>query len=170
MAVNVSLVAVLLLAPASIGYALSIPDDRYTEFAVLTRDASGDLVSDGYPRNLTRGESVPLVISISNHERTGSAYTVVVRSARMRVDDGTVAAVMESRTLSSKRVTVPPGESMTVPYRLTPTVTGEHVRVSFHLYRGDPPPDPTEANAYRSLHLWMHVSSDSGSDGAEGSG
>ncbi|MFC6825111.1 DUF1616 domain-containing protein [Halopelagius fulvigenes] len=157
--VNVVLVLSLLLAPASIAYALSLPDDRYTEFSVLTRDDSGNLVSNEYPRNVERGESVPLVLSIANHEQTGSTYTVVVRLQQVRMGDGgTVAGIETSKTLSRDRVTVAPGGTRTIPYEFVPTMTGKNLRASFLLYRGEPPANPNAESAYRSLHLWMNVS------------
>jgi len=39
-------------------------------------------------------------------------------------------------------------------------MTGENLRVQYLLYRGDPPAEPTQENAYRSLHLWVDVFED----------
>lgn len=168
---NVTLAVLILLVPVTMGYAISIPDDSYTEFSVLTRDESGDLVSDDYPRNATRGEPVPLVLSIANHERSESTYTVVVRLQRVRTaENGSVGEVVESATLTRERVSVGRGESVTVPYELTPTIAGEHVRAQFLLYRGDPPADPRPGNAYRSLHLWLSVSPGDGSEPSNDAG
>lgn len=170
--VNVLLAVALLLTTVSVAYAMSLPDNRgqYTEFGVLTRDDSGKLVADDYPRDIERGSSVPLVFSIENHERVGSKYTVVVQLQRVSFDDGRVEAVRESRTLSRNQIKVAPGTTRHVPYEFSPTMVGEDLRVSFLLYRGSPPSDPDAGNAYRELHLWVDVSTDAGVETAEDAG
>jgi uncharacterized membrane protein len=44
---------------------------------------------------------------------------------------------------------------------VTPTLTGQRLRLAYLLYRGSPPPDPTVENAYREVHLWINVSAPS---------
>ncbi|WP_415087806.1 DUF1616 domain-containing protein [Natronomonas sp.] len=41
-------------------------------------------------------------------------------------------------------------------------LTGTDLRLSFLLYDGDVPAQPTRENAYRNLHLWISVEDDSG--------
>lgn len=157
--VNVLIVLVVLLAPLSVAYAISQPEERYTEFSVLTRDESGTLVSSDYPEDLEVGDATPLVLSIANHERSSSTYTVVVQLQRVHLQGERRGAVETSETLTSERLAVAPGQTRHVDYELTPTFAGEDLRVFFLLYRGDPPANPTARNAYRALHLWVNVSS-----------
>lgn len=50
-------------------------------------------------------------------------------------------------------------------HNIQPTMIGEELRLRYLLYKGDPPRDPTRANAYRDLHLWIDVSESSATDG-----
>ena len=164
-AVNVLLVLTLLLSAVSVGYVLTLPDDRYTEFSVLAPNESGDLVAHDYPRELVRGEPTPLALTIANHERAGSAYTVVIQLQRVQLgDDGTVRSVNESRTLTRERVVVAPGDARRIPYELVPNMTGENLRVRFLLYRAGPDASRDAGDAYRTLHLWVDVSADAGAN------
>ncbi|WP_434529996.1 DUF1616 domain-containing protein (plasmid) [Haloarcula sp. NS06] len=42
-------------------------------------------------------------------------------------------------------------------HTVTPRLTGDRLRLTYLLYRGDPPATPTTGNAYRNLHLWVNV-------------
>lgn len=42
-------------------------------------------------------------------------------------------------------------------HEITPTMTGENLRLTYLLYKGDPPEEPTKENSYRDLHLWITV-------------
>jgi len=57
-ALNVLLVASLLLAIASVGYAVAVPKqgEAFSELYLLTEVADGELVADGYPQDFTAGE------------------------------------------------------------------------------------------------------------------
>ena len=162
-AVSVLLAVTLLLAVASVTFAVSQPAEQYSEFYLLTDDETGTLDASDYPRNLTRGESAPLVIGISNHEQTQVRYTVVVEFQRVRVTDGTNVTVIEQREGQRIDATLEPGETRHLPYELTPPIAGEELRVRFFLFKGDPPANPDAADAYRELHLWVNVSASDGS-------
>ncbi|WP_435361548.1 DUF1616 domain-containing protein [Haloarchaeobius sp. DFWS5] len=156
-AVTGLLVLSLAIGIASTGYVLSMSETQETEFSVLTRDDFGELASDGYPRTVQQGESVPLVVSITNHE-PASEYVLVVQMQQVRTnDDGTVATVVESSTLTRERITVGSEETRRIPYDLEPTMTGENVRVRFLLYRVEDG-GAAEKRPHRSLQLWMNVS------------
>ncbi|MFC4406282.1 DUF1616 domain-containing protein [Haloarchaeobius iranensis] len=158
---NVLLVASILLATASVGYAVAVPKEgeQFSEFYVLTENESGDLVADDYPTNYTVGEQRPVVVGIGNHEGEQTEYTVVTSLQRVElVDNRTNISVLEETELERYTTTVPRGENATRNVPIQPTFTGENLRVVFLLYRGSPPANPTVDNAYRELHLWVNVS------------
>lgn len=150
---NVVLAASVVLATGGFAYALAVPTDgeAYTDFSLLTEDG-GDLVAAGYPSDLTAGESTELVVGIENHEGEQVEYTVVV--VLERVDDG---AIVEREHLDRFSTTVAPGETVHERHEVTPTMTGEDLRLSYYLYRGDAPDQPSADSAYRHLYIWVDV-------------
>lgn len=137
------------VAAGGIGYAMTQrpPGETFTEFAILTENAEGELVADGYPTEFTRGESKSLVVAVGNHEHRTRSYTVVV-------------VLVGEETHRLDRFSVGPlaaGETATVKRQVTPTATGDSLKLSFLLYRGDAPADPSAESAYREVHLWVDV-------------
>lgn len=164
--VTVLLVVATLLAAGTLSYALLVPPGSagYTDLSLLTETDDGDLVAADYPSEFQRGETREVVSAIGNHEGDTETYTLVVELQRVRTDDGT-AAVVESRTVDRRRVTVQDGERVTETIAVTPEMTGEDLRLTVLLYR-DPPPDTrAPADAYRSTYIWVDV----GTDDASGS-
>lgn len=149
-------------AGVSVGYAVS-PDgqsDNYTEFYLLTEAPDGTLAADGYPTELTAGTPESLVVGVTNHERESVTYTVV--TSLDRVDgDGETAAVLERRELDRYTVTLAHEETSLTPRTVTPELAGERLRLTYRLYRGDPPVTDT-LEAYRTVHLWVDVDGDGG--------
>lgn len=155
---NVVLATSVVLAAGGFAYALAVPNDgeAYTDFAVLSEDESGDLVAANYPSELTAGESTDLVVSIENREGETVEYTVVV--ALERVDTGgEEVTVLEREHLERFSTTVQPGETVHEHHEVTPTMAGEDLRLSYYLYRGDAPTEPSAESAYRHLYLWIDV-------------
>jgi uncharacterized membrane protein len=163
-ALNVLLVLSILLATASVAYAVAVPKqgEQFTEFYVLTENDDGELVADDYPTNFTRGESRPVVLGIGNKEHEAVDYTVVVELHEVRFERGanntTRVEVLQEDELRRFQPTVDHNETWHQPYNVTPTMTGENLRLTFLLYQNDAPADPTVDNAYRELHLWVNVS------------
>ena len=157
--VNIVMVASLVLAAASVGYAVAIPqqDEALTEFYLLTRGAGDELVAADYPTEFVAGEATPLVVGIGNHEHETVDYDVVVVLQRVAVVGNNTTRMVEERELDRFGVTVAPNETWTTDYEVQPTMTGERLRLAFLLYRTGVPPEPTMANAYRSAHLWVNV-------------
>lgn len=158
-ALNVLLIVSLVLAVASVGYAIGAPGtgETFTEFYLLHENEDGELVAEGYPTNFTAGESQSLHVGIHNHERRSVEYTVVVELQQVRMADGT-AVVESERQLHRFRARVSANETWRRNHSVTPRTTGDHLRLAYLLYRSDPPDDPTVGNAYRETHLWINVS------------
>ena len=157
---NVALAVVLLFAMTSVGYALVDQQngEQYTELYLLTRSSDGELVADGYPNDLVASESQPLTVGVRNHEHERTSYTVVTELQRIDSADGSTTVVEEER-LDSYSVTLAANETARQERVLTPTLTGDRLRMVFLLYRGDSPTDPRVDNAYRWVHLNVNVTS-----------
>lgn len=164
---NVLLVLSILLAAGSVAYAVTVPQsgERFTEFYLLTESEDGDLVADDYPQNFTVGESKPIVVGVTNQEHRPTDYTVIVElqsvtevagpnnTTQLRVTDEVELRRFETGELGHN-------ETWRRNYQVTPTMTGDRLRLTYLLYRDDPPADPTAENAYRELHLFVTVSSE----------
>lgn len=150
---NAALLGAILLALGTVGYALAVPPagQQFTDFAVLT-ESDGELVAGQYPDELAPGESATLVAAVENRREDPTAYTVVVTAAP-RVD-GTLGEETELRRFEE---TVAPGERWTREHEVSPTASGERVRFSYYLYRGDAPAEPDAAGALHDLHVWTDV-------------
>jgi len=157
-ALNVLLVGSVVLAAASVGYAVGVPTqgESFTEFYLLTEDEDGELVADGYPTEFVRGEPRSLVVGIGNNEHQSVSYTVIVELQEVRTANNSTAVIDESR-LRRFRTEVAHNETWTLQHSVRPTMTGDRLRLQYLLYRGDAPAEPSAESAYRELHLWVNV-------------
>lgn len=159
-ALNVVLVVGLLVAVAGGGLALVTVDngERYTEFYLLSEDSeTGELVADEYPTQLTPGEEAELYVGITNQERERTTYTVVVLVDQMTGAPGN-KTVVERTEVDRFQRTLEHGETWEGRHTVDPSVEGERVRVTYLLYAGSPPAEPSVDNAYRNVHIWIDVS------------
>jgi uncharacterized membrane protein len=160
---NVLLVASIVLATASVGYAVAVPKEgeQFSEFYVLTENETGALVADDYPTNYTVGEPKPVTVGIGNNEREQTQYTVVMELQRVDlVDNETNVSVLEATELQRYTTTAPKNGTTMRNMSIRPPFEGENLRLVFLLYKGEAPTEPTTANAYRELHLWVNVTTD----------
>lgn len=155
---NVVLVVSILLAVGSVGYAVAVPKpgESFSELYLLTENDDGTLVADDYPTEFTAGESRSLIVGVGNHEHERVDYTVVTELQRVRLQNNTTRLVEEAE-LRRFHFGVPANETRHIHHNVTPTMTGEDLRLVYLLYRGSPPAEPTIANAYRENHLWINV-------------
>lgn len=156
---TVVLVGTLLLATGSVAYAVTTPgeSESFTEFYLLTENDDGELVASGYPTEFAQGETERLHLGLDNREGRAMNYTVVVELQRVRTANGSTM-VLEERQLDELRVQVEAGGSKTVPHEVSPSMTGQGLRLAYLLYEGSPPDDPTVENADQSLYLRIQVS------------
>lgn len=157
--VTVVLVGTLLLATGSVAYAVTAPDESesFTEFYLLTENDDGELVASGYPTEFAGGETEQLHLGLDNREGRAMNYTVVVELQRVRTANGSTM-VLEERQLDELQIRVDRGGSKTVPHQVSPSMTGQGLRLTYLLYEGSPPEDPTVENADQSLYLRIQVS------------
>lgn len=155
--VTVLLASSVLLATATVGYALVVPSDgeSYTGLYLSTENESGELVTGSFPTEFN-GSAHELVVGVENHEDTRTTYTVVVQLQRVETDDGTTR-VRQRRELQRFQTRLSPGDSWEHPHEVAPTLTGEDLRLAYLLYRGDPPRNATDREPYRRTYLWIDV-------------
>lgn len=158
-ALTVLLVLVAVVATSTLGMALVAPDDgeSYTTVALLTEDAAGNLTTAGHPATLTAGTSEPFVLAVENHEDRRVEYTVVGELQRVDRVDGTTSVVEETELVRRSR-SVADGDTWRANLSVAPSMTGDDLRLTFLVYRGDPPKDPRIENADEHVHIWVDVS------------
>lgn len=158
---NLSVVLALTLAVVVVAATIAVPTagESYTEFSLFTRTADGTLVTSDYPDTLVEGEAGSLVVGLENHERQPVTYTVVVALQRVETtDDG--LRVVEQTELDRLQASLADGETWTQPHEVTPTTSGEDLRLVYLLYHGDAPATASVDTADDELHLWVTVVSD----------
>lgn len=135
-------------------FALAVPQSggEYTEFSLLTQSEGGALVADDYPSEFAVGESRSLTFWVGNNEQAPVTYDVVVLLERV---DGS-GTVVERTELDRYRHTVE-DDAWVRQHSVTPTMTGDDLRLTYLLYRGDAPADPEQATADESLFVWISV-------------
>lgn len=158
-ALNVLLVISILLATASVAYAVAVPKqgESFTEFYILTEDNEGDLVAADYPTEFTVGESKPIIIGIGNQEHRPVEYTWVSKVQRVRIANNSTT-VLESQELDRGQVYLEHNQTRHLNYSIEPRMTGQRLRLVFLLYTESPGDNPTLDTAYRETHLWINVS------------
>ena len=157
-ALNVLLVLSILLAAASVGYAVTVPKDgeRFSEFYLLTENGDGELVADGYPTEFRQGEGRSLTVGIGNQEHERTEYTVIAELQRVeRVGNDT--QVRERSELRRFQPTLGYNETWHRQHEVQPEMTGDRLRLQYLLYRGSPPATVDQSTAYREVHLWVNV-------------
>lgn len=158
LALNLLLVASVVLATASVGYAVAVPQqgERFTEFYLLTESDDGELIADEYPTEYVAGEPQSLVVGIGNKEQQPMTYTVLVEIQRVDVVDNETI-VRESQRLRRFQPRVAANETWMRTHTVAPRLTGERLRLQYLLYRETPATPVNRSAAYRELHLWINV-------------
>lgn len=157
-ALNVLLVAAIVLAVGSVAYAIAVPPagEQFSAIYILTEDDDGDLVAADYPEELVRGESAEIVLGIDNHEHRTVDYTVVVVEQAVE-SEGNETVVTDQRELERFETRLAHNDSWHHAHEIEPTMTGEDVRIVWLLYVDEVPADPSRENTEYHVHLWLDV-------------
>lgn len=150
--INIFLGVCVVAAVGVFAFGLAAPQQgaTYAEFSLGT-ESDGTFVTSGYQTEFQSGESAQYSVLVENNENRAVTYTVVVQLER--VDDG----VVELDELDRLSVETSPGETVIRDHQVTPTLTGDDLRLTYLLYTGDPPENPGRESADESLHLWIDV-------------
>lgn len=158
-ALSIAFVVLILFVAAGAAYTVAVPseDEKYTELYLLTENSDGNLTGTDYPTNFTVGEGQSLVVGVTNHEFEPVTYTVVVelQNVSHRSAD---ASVRSERELHRFSPTLDHNEVWRKQHTIVPRQSGSNLRLQYLLYRGPPPQQPSQANAYRHVHLWINAS------------
>lgn len=161
---NVLLVIAILTATSTVVLAAAAPGqgETFTEFYVGTEnETAGTFVANDYPTDYVRGQSRSMAVGVTNNEHRPVNYTVVVElQAVDNRDDATT--VTATSTVTTYQTRLAHGEAEWEQIAVTPELRGEDHRLTFLLYEGDPPADPSVENAYRHLHVWIDVDEQTG--------
>jgi uncharacterized membrane protein len=156
---GIFLVALIVLL-ATAGFAVANPPaddyDGYSEFYLDTDEIDGD-TDVLYDDSLSAGESHSLTAYITNAEHQEMSYTTVVALQEVSYDNES-ASVHEQDVLASDSVTVEDGETHEQTLEVEPTRTGDDLRLVLFLFDEEPPENPTEDDAYRTIKLPVTVS------------
>ncbi|AUV82741.1 hypothetical protein C2R22_14720 [Salinigranum rubrum] len=154
---NVGLAVAVILGVGSVGYAIAAPVDgtTYTGARLLTEADNGELQAGGYKTQFAQGESAQYVLELENREEVTADYSVVVELQQFDEDQETVNVKSEVTRLNR---TVEAGETVRIRHSIEPNMVGSNLRLTYLVYRGSPPENPTVENAYRHLTLWVDVS------------
>jgi uncharacterized membrane protein len=178
----VVLAVAVLVSAASVGYLGATPrhGESFTEFYLVTSDGTGGYVAADYPTSFRTGESQSLVVGVRNREHRPVTYTVVLLLQRVDpmvgADNASTATtgvaagaapssgvgptgrVLERTELRRfENVQLDHGETWQRRHEVAPRTTGRNLRLTYLLYRGRPPAEPTIGNAAYETHLWIDV-------------
>jgi uncharacterized membrane protein len=156
-ALNIALIFAVLVASTGMIYVTTTPmsSASYTEFSLLHRNGSGELIAGEYPSELTVGNDTRMVVAVTNHETNRTNYTVVGELQRVTSNEsGTIQARQE---VTRKTVTLNVGEHWRHEHAVTPRLNGTDIRLTYYLYRGDSPADPSIESAYGHTYVWFDV-------------
>lgn len=153
---NMALALVVVVGLSSLTFALvaPMPGDTYSSLSLQTMNESGEPVAGDYPTNLTVGESASLVVTVENQEHKHINYTMVVQQ---HVTSDNNDTINDTYILDEFTIGLDNGERKQWTHEFTPSARGENIRLTYLLYRGESPTNPTVENAYRSSYLWVEV-------------
>jgi uncharacterized membrane protein len=95
-------------------------------------------MAEDYPVNVTVGENVTVLVSVTNREHVTTSYILITKFA--------------NNTIFIDRFTINDQEAWSKIYTFSPTTTGDNQKLEFLLYKeriADPP--------YQETHLWINV-------------
>jgi uncharacterized membrane protein len=166
-ALNVLLAVAVVVSVGGVAYATAVPgtQERFTEFYLLAEGADGDLVAAGYPTEFAAGEPRSQYVGLTNREGETVSYTVLVQVQRVTVTNDSVR-VREREELRRFTPEVADGEGWRRNHTVAPTMTGDRLRLTYLLYRGAPPAEPTVENAYEHAYTWVNVSANASASAA----
>lgn len=152
---NIALAVAIVLTVSSLGYAVTAPmqGEQFTGVSLLAENEAGELEAGSYPTEFAASEGRTLHLEIRNNEGEPVTYTVVVELHR--IDSGTVR---ERESIDRFQTHVTADETVVVNHIIRPKTSGDDLRLTYLVYKGSPPEEPTTDNAYRTLYLWIDVS------------
>ena len=161
LALNVALALALLISASTLAFAIAAPQDgsQFTEAYLLAPQGDGEFAAKNYPTEFNRSENRSLAFVVENQEGQTVSYTVIAELQRLDSEGN----VLEDERVARFEQTVAAGESWRNQHAVTPTLVGERLRLSYLVYRGDPPAEISRQTAYRDVSIRINVSASSAS-------
>lgn len=161
--VDVVTVAVAVGVLVALGGVVTVVDtaesgERFSELYLLNETESGQFQAGPYPDQVAAGSPYTVFVGVENREGRRTTYTLVTKLQRVAEDDDQTR-VVEQEVFQPVTVTAGSGQVERFEHSVTPTLTGDPLRLSYLLYRGEPPEEPTTTSAYRRVHVWLNVTS-----------
>jgi uncharacterized membrane protein len=159
---TLTMILTFAIIAVSAGNLIVNPPDREadTEFYILSGNSSSTPVAGGYADRLRTGNG-SIYVGIEHDLETSERFTVVVQLQEAYVVDNTTY-VNASTDLDPIRISVEPETRTLHRIDFERLLDQRYSRVTFLLYQGSPPQNPSIQNAYRSAHVW--VSTDTEAD------
>jgi uncharacterized membrane protein len=156
--INVMLGLSVLASALLLGYGLlgTTVAETDTSMVVLTENDAGALVASGYPDTLSVDETAAFTVAVRNGEGDRVPYTLVSELQRVDASGSDLEVERTQRVLLVEQEVRPNGKWY-AKHRLSPDLTGRNLRLTYFLYRGQAPPDPSVESSYRHTYLWLNV-------------
>lgn len=161
--VNVALVLAVVVGTGGfvVAETTAMAEDSYTTMAVLDQNDSGTFVAGDYPSELTRNGAEDLLVRVENEEGAPTTYRLVGELQQVDTTGDGVAVTRRER-VETASVSLADGERWDHRHEITPQTTGTDLRLTYYLYRGEVPDQPSTESAYRHVHLWVDVTEQAG--------
>lgn len=133
----------------------AVPSDSsgYSEASLVSGEEDGALLGTNGTATLVVDADNTVRVKIENREGSEVEYELVGQIQRIQ-PDGTV---IDSKRVDQGRITVAAGESTVSERRITPTITGDRLRLQYLMYKGSAPDEPSVENADLSLRTRIDV-------------
>lgn len=134
---SIILIVSILASIIMLIYVISVPrqGEKFTEFYILGDKGK----AEGYPGQLKVGNSISVILGITNIEYKPINYTLKIS--------------IEDQTLKTMKVTLLHNSTWEKKVSFTPEKAGDNRKLEFLLYKENNFTAP-----YRDLHLWVNVS------------
>ncbi len=153
-ALTIGLVIAIIASMSVMVYAFTVPKtgEKFTEFYIL--DVNG--TTGDYPTLLSIGENGDLIIGVVNHEHKSADYMIKVDLVKVSFVVNNTTGMEEPLELSRSSIgyqnaTLNHDETWENPFSFSIDEAGDF-KVEFFLYK-----DGDQSEQYRSLHLWVEV-------------
>lgn len=128
-------------------------DESFSEASLLESEDTDEFLGSNGNVTFVAGESNAVHLRVQNHEGAETTYHVVGTLQRV----GPEGTVLESQRIDAGQQTVSAADSAIFYRQITPSMTGEALRLQYLVYTGSIPADPRVENADLTLRHWVEV-------------
>jgi uncharacterized membrane protein len=144
---------VALVGAVAITGASPAGDASFSEASLLAGEDTDELLGSNGNVTFVAGESNAVYLRVQNHEGAETTYHIVGTLQRIGPDGG----VLESQRVDAGQQTISAGTSDVFYRQITPSMTGDALRLQYLIYTDSIPADPGVENADLTLRHWLEV-------------